>query len=139
MSEVLHVDKVCNTDVSKFLALGWAQLIMNGNGGRDCPFGWDNPAFYIKEDGLVVAALTYSYAEHNHSLLIRLGYVDASRRRKGLYRSLYEALLVKAKDLGAYEVRGITDSNNKEMQAVAIALGRVPENISFIQRLEDAL
>ncbi len=134
--EVKHLDKIINTDVSAFCARAWVYLLDKGWCDRDAPYSWDKPAFFIEEAGAVVAAMAYSYNTTNHNLFINLAYVHPEHRRKGLYRLLYEAVLAKAKELGAYEVSSCVDVENKDMQAVAVALGRTATYIGYSVRLD---
>ncbi|MEJ0047025.1 MAG: GNAT family N-acetyltransferase [Rhodospirillales bacterium] len=89
------------------------------------PVAWDHSAFLaVDDDDAAIAVLSYINQKWSNSLFIVIGYVIPSRRRTGIYRALWEAIVARAREMKIPKVVGATHPNNKAMRATARRLGR---------------
>lgn len=109
----------------------WNDLLQRGMTGGSILVDWEQCAFYAEEDGQVVGVLTYKVYDHDHSLYIAVGYVKPEYRKQGVYRSLWDAAVEKAREKSCTHVTGVTHWDNAEMQAVMKHMGREPRYITY--------
>ncbi len=101
------------------------------------------PAAYwvLEQDGAVQAQLmiTYEWSDWRNRIVwwIQSVYVWPEARGQGLYRKLYEALLVKAEAAGAAGIRLYVDTRNTRAQEVYTRLGMNGEHYRVFEKMFD--
>lgn len=69
-------------------------------------------------------------------LWVLLSYVDPTFRRRGIFKQMWEALEVRARELGVRRISGGVAIENGAMQAAALSVGRIGKFIEFQKEIE---
>lgn len=75
-------------------------------------------------DMLPVGVITFEHQEHAGKIWIYSGFVLPEFRGRGIYRAMWNELVLKAMDLKAAKIEGATHMRNASMRAVAKKLER---------------
>ncbi len=127
--KVLYVEKIAGHPVVPLLA-----RMMTDVGQYDVydvSLHWEQSAFYVEEDGVVVAALSFSSRQDRSQYFIQTAFVDPAYRRCGYYRAMFEALVELAKSKKVLSIAGIVAWGNAVMQTTAESVGRRPIGITY--------
>lgn len=116
--------EISRTDAVQLALEGHAWLIRQGLSEAIPQIGWDSSAIVGYVDGFAQGVITFSHTKWAKQIDISVGYVREGKRGLGLYRAMWDALVVQARALGAPVIMGNTDVHNEEMRAVARELGR---------------
>lgn len=100
-------------------------------------------AYWVLEQGGAVQAqlmITYEWSDWRNRIVwwIQSVYVWPEARGQGLYRKLYEALLVQAQTAGAAGIRLYVDTRNTRAQEVYTRLGMNGEHYRVFEKMFDA-
>lgn len=90
---------------------------------------WNNSAILGRVDGELAGVITFTHTKWAKQFDISIGYVRPRYQGRGLYRAMWNALVVKAQDLSAVSIQGNTSIKNDHMRAVAEALGRIERGV----------
>ena len=129
MLEVEHVDGISGHEVIPVLAKCMVEV--GQYGAYDPSIHWEQSAFYVHSAGDIIAALSYHKLQDKSAYWIDAVYVETDRRRDGIYRAMFDALVARAKENGVREVRGAVAWENHPMRAVALAVGRTPIGVTY--------
>jgi GNAT superfamily N-acetyltransferase len=135
--KIHHLEKLNESKAMPLAVEGWKNLLDRGMTSYSALVHWDHKAFYAEEDGAVIGLLTYEYSEWTNRACVVLGYVAPEHRKKGVYRALWEALVLLGKEKGWQKITGTTHVKNHDMATVMAALGRKPEYVSFSYSLSE--
>ena len=110
---------------------------------------WNQQALTAWLGNEIVGILTYQDEDWRNEFAVILGYVVPHHRNQGIYRALWEALIIRARDAGRPRIIGGTSPHNTTMLSTMEALGRrafqilfafdVPESTEPFVRLDLAL
>ena len=92
-------------------------------------------AIVAKDNDKLIGFIAYDY--NDAYLSIYLGWVDIDYRGKGIYKQMYNDLVVVAKDLNMVQIDGWIHKDNESVIKVMEKLGRVPEHIQYVHYLKD--
>ena len=92
---------------------------------------WDQNAFVAFEGDKPVGVLVWSKAEWQKEVCVIFGYVLSEFRRRGVYRSLWDALVARAVELKMHHIRGETRLENQAMRRVAKSQRRAEQSVSL--------
>ena len=110
------------TPAFALIAEGWNELVQEGltpDMRGDCPVSWTNSViFAARDDGEIVGVVCYNPCDVTKSFVVSLGYVEPTSRKQGVFRELWAALVVKAKE--AHVARVVVDVSVQNSAALAI-------------------
>lgn len=125
--KVRYLRKIGGTPVEALAHYAILENIENGwrNPERTIPgTGWDKEAVYIEVAGIPVAMLGFGRSEWNRTINTQWSYTLPAYRKKGLNRSLFDALKHIAKRDGYHTItRGTHPANTKMVEAFKAAGG----------------
>ena len=110
---VEYVSRIDGTKVLPFIIDAYVSLRKSGHiDPLSCPVTGREEAFYLENRGRVVACL--SFARDDDSFVVNMGFVLPAHRKQGMYRTLWERLVVEArkrklKAIVGYHAPGNTD------------------------------
>lgn len=116
-----------NTPALPLLVRGWAELIESRLVLNQIMVNWEHDALVAWREGpdpIPVGVMSYHYADWTKEVHIPLGYVVPQFRRQGVYRALWDTLVVRAHELGAVLITSSTAAGNHAMRDCAAQLGR---------------
>ena len=97
--------------------------------------GWDTNAIVARvgrDEQMAVGIITYSYLNYCARLDIGVGFVVPDFRRRGVYRAMWDEIVLEAQRLKATKILGTTYIKNDRMVKVAVALGRRAESYNLV-------
>jgi GNAT superfamily N-acetyltransferase len=110
---------------------GWLDLNERGLGEPVLNLSWDANVIGAFDGETCVGVIVWQHVKWSKQIFIDLSYVDPAARRHGVYRAMWDALVVKAQEIGVAFIYGITDAANEAMRAVAKEVGREECGISL--------
>ena len=126
--KIVHSKQAANTAAFALIAEGWNELVQEGftpDGQGFCPVEANDQVFYAeREDGEIIGVLAYQHYEPLGQFYVKLGYVEPTSRRQGVYRALFEALLKRAVADKISRITSTVAVDNVAMQEVMKRLGR---------------
>ena len=129
--EVLEYDGLNNTPAVNLIAMAQVELLANGYGPRELQGAWDQQALVAipvasayRHPHQAVGLITYSHEKWRKLIWIHLGYVAPEFRGRGVYRLLWDRLVIAARKAKALEIHGGTSVKNSAMLECARKLGR---------------
>lgn len=117
-------DRLNFTPALPLAVYGWAEMLENGLALPEVLINWENHAIVSLMEDKPVGVIVWTKAEWKSEAYINLGYVLPAYRRRGVYASLFGALIERARDLKLNHIRGGTKISNHAMRAVAEKQGR---------------
>lgn len=123
--ETKFCDQINRTPAVELALRANAELIAAGLAEPLNMVSWDNKAIIGFVDGAPVGVITFYHIAYAKQLDIQIGYVLPTSRGQGVYRAMWNALVVKARELNALVIQGNTHLDNAPMRAAAKALGRI--------------
>lgn len=124
-----------NTPALALAMHAWADLEERGLGDGSMSVYTSLNAFvaYANNGSDVVPAgvLTFEHQEHANKIWIYSGFVLPQFRGAGIYRSLWNELVLKAMELKVAKIEGATHMRNTAMREVAKHLGRTETYVVF--------
>lgn len=139
MIKIEHVDQIGGTPIIAFAVKAWMDELQAGLIDDTVQaVNWDDRAAVAYEDVLLgpVGIITYSKSDWLKKTNIKLGYVRPEHRQRGVYRKLWDALVVKSRELGMLAIDGSTHVDNSVMRKVAERLGRTEHSINLSFKLQ---
>lgn len=115
------------------------ELIENGWGLDELNLGWDNNCIVATEGGEPVGIMVWIDQKHVRGIWLTLSYVVPRRRRQGIFRAMWEALVEKAREKNVVEIQSSTNVGNAPMRAAAAKVGRVEQQIQMVYRIPAAV
>jgi hypothetical protein len=132
MIQTRHYEGINHTPAVELLVRAQSELLRDGLVIPQVMIFWDDRAVVaFSEDDRAIGVISYA-KPWGRELDIRLGYVLPEHRRLGVYRLMWDALVVKARELGATSIVGATRAENTAMRRTAAALQR--EELGIILR-----
>ena len=111
-----------NTPAFALIAEGWNELVQEGftpDGQGSCFVEPEDQVLYaVREDDEVIGVLAFRHFEPLGMFYVKLGYVEPTSRRQGVYRALYEALLDRAAKQKVFRVTSTVHVDNVAMHEV---------------------
>ena len=114
--------EIDGTPAVRLAAKAWYELISNDNDHNEVSVFRDDPVFYAKLDNKVVGFLHYYVV--GSTCVVLLGYVESEYRNQNIYKSLWNALVERAKKKGWKRIQGGVSLYNTLMQHVCEKLDR---------------
>jgi len=121
---VHHYDGVPRTPALLLALKGNVEIVEAGFAVPAVHFNWDSKAVVASIDGVPCGVITWNHTEWMKQVDITVAYVLPEYRRRGVYRAMWEALVEKAKVVGALEIMSNTAVANAPMRGAAAAVGR---------------
>ena len=121
---ISHHDGINHTPAFAIALEGHLALIREGLAPEAQIVSWDDQAILATIDGEPVGVMLWRKPDHWRDVTLDLGYVRPAFRRLGVYRAMWDALVVCAQDCGARRITSVTSVDNADMRAVAVKLGR---------------
>ncbi|MBY0559991.1 GNAT family N-acetyltransferase [Hyphomicrobium sp.] len=135
MSKIVYNRSCANTDAFALLVEGWNELVQDGftpDGLASPPISAEKEVlFAVSKEGDIVGTIAFDYVAGRDALVIALGYVEASSRRKGVFTELYAALKARATEAGVKRILIPVAPNNAVALAVLAKLGSVAESVLY--------
>jgi RimJ/RimL family protein N-acetyltransferase len=126
--KVVYSKQASNTASFALIAEGWNELVQEGftpDGQGFCPVDGNDQVLYAeREDGEIIGVLAYQHYGPLGQFYVKLGYVEPTSRKQGVYRALYEALLKRAATDKIGRITSTVSVENVAMQEVMKRLGR---------------
>lgn len=138
--EVKFYDGLYQTPALELAVRGWLDCVERGFGEGALNIGWDQKAYVafaptnLSERGrgmVPVGVCTFEYMAPFKKVWIAQSYVIEPYRGLGIYRMLWERVVLKAIELKAVKVESGTHPLNTTMRAIARKLGRVETGITL--------
>ena len=126
---IIHYTGLNRTPVLSLAVRGWLALIESGHCSNTIQIAAEHNAFGAVISDQVVGVLTYRHVPALKELAIGIGYVVPEFRRHGIYDHLWEALVIKARELDSVHISSATFLGNTAMRSVARAQGRVESQV----------
>ena len=131
-----HVEKINGTRFMGYVIKAHGDMIRANEAAAEyLNINWDDQGFFAVEEktGAIVGMITFGNEVPNYQqgLWIKLGFVTAGHRGRGVYRALWDRLVVFAQNKGVLTIDGTTHSSNVKMRAVAAKLGRIEHAIQL--------
>lgn len=117
-------DGINHTPAVELLARAQYELIRDRLVFPNVLMFWDDQAIVGFLEDQPVGVISFSNTSWTRTVDIKLGYVIPEHRKLGVYRAMWEALVVKAQELKASQIVSTTHINNAPMLATSDALGR---------------
>ena len=125
--------RASSTAAFALLVEGWNDLVQEGftpEGVAMSPVQADDEVLYaISAEGDIVGAMAFQVEED--SVWINLSYVEASSRKRGVYRELFAALLKLARERNVAKITSEVATGNKIMQLVLRRMGRAAVSVTY--------
>jgi L-amino acid N-acyltransferase YncA len=126
--KIVHSKQASNTAAFALIAEGWNELVQEGFTpdwqGFSPVDATDQVLYAEREDGEIIGVLAYQHYEPFGQFYVKLGYVEPTSRKQGVYRALYEALLKRATPDKVSRITSSVHVDNVTMQEVMKRLGR---------------
>jgi GNAT superfamily N-acetyltransferase len=123
--EIRHVETISRTPALTLAVRGWHDLVMNGAHDGGVLVGYDHKAILaVDDDGTPVGVLTWSDQEWQNAVWVNLAFVIPERRRQGVHKAMFAALVVKARELKRPVILSGTTLDNQPSRAMMDAEGR---------------
>jgi predicted GNAT family acetyltransferase len=117
------VPRIDGTKVLPFIIDAYVSLRKSGHiDPLSCPVTGREEAFYIEIRGKVVATL--SFARDDDSFVVNMGFVLPPYRKQGMYRELWERLVVEARKRKLKAIVGYHAPGNMDILEFNKHLGR---------------
>lgn len=129
--EIKHFRQISGSRAMEIAIEGEAFLHAQGFSSPHLHVQWNHEALVADVDGEAAGILVYADVDWKNEVWVVLGYVRPHFRRRGIYRALWEALVVRARQAGRPRIGGDTSIKNKAMQQTMEALGRRPVAIIY--------
>jgi hypothetical protein len=127
MIEIKHYDGPNHTRAVPLIAAAAHELECSGWSSGNLIGSWDHQVILAISDSVeAVGVLTWDHQKWSRTIWVTLGYVVPHFRKSGVYRRMWDELILKARELGVPEIQGGTHVGNKPMLDCATRLGRVP-------------
>ena len=128
-----HLKTLSGSPAMSIAVAGWKDLIDRGLMEENTfLLGWDNQVIVARcPSGQIVGVLIYADIVWQQKLQVVLGYVVPRFRNNGVYRQLWQALILQAQELGWLRIEGATHTRNVWMKAVMRQLRREPSHIIY--------
>ena len=96
--------------------------------------GWGTSAMvaHVGRDMLACGIITFNHAEWDNRFDIGVGYVMPDYRRRGIYRLMWDELVLEAQRLKVARIYSAVKISNASMMKVATALGRHAESFNVL-------
>jgi GNAT superfamily N-acetyltransferase len=135
--EIKHYDGINYTPAIQLIVEAQADLLRTGKSEPLLSALWDNQVVAAFEGDYCIGVITWNYSAWVKTASINIGYVDKNYRRKGIYRMLWDELVIKAREKGAVNITGSTHLDNAAMRAAAKALGRIESSVNLLYRIPE--
>lgn len=110
---------------------GWLALIEADHCSNYVQITADQNAFVAFEDGVAAAVLTYRHEPALKQIEVGIGFTLPDYRARGLYNSLWAALVAKAKEIDAVHIASAVFLDNTAMRSVAQNQGRIERTVTL--------
>lgn len=123
-----HQEKLSQSEAYGYCVIASAEEVQSGTGSwQEVAFNWDNQAVVARnESGQIVGVIAWMKQEYLLKCYINQSWVSPAYRGKGVYRRLYKALIVKARQQGCKIIASGIFAGNKRMIQLALKQGRKP-------------
>ena len=121
-----HYESLPYTPAIALALEGWHELAQAGHCDPGGIFvAWDHHAI-VAFDKLdhPLGVLTFTKQDWNRTCFVVIGWVLPAHRSRGVYRAMWDKLVVLAQEWKFARIEGTTAIENDKMRAVAKALGR---------------
>lgn len=129
--KILHFDGINQTAAFAIALEGHLALIREGLSQPAQIVSWDDRAIVAMIGDEPAGVMNWREVKHWREVSLDLGYVRPAYRRRGVYRAMWNALVVKAAEVGARRIIASTHVDNAAMRATAAKLGRYEAAVSL--------
>lgn len=121
------VDQIGGSRATPIAVAGWHYLHQNGLVNNNTwAVNWDDEAIIgVNLADRPIAILIFSHQKWLKTIYVKLGYVEADFRRKGVYGKLWEKLVEIAQERNVPYIEGATMLQNAAMRSQAKQMDRV--------------
>lgn len=126
-----YLDGCNNTPVVPIYFQAMAELTIAGHNHKCVSFNYDQKAIVALDGPVIVGLMLIEDCKWKNSLMVVLGYVVPTYRRKGIYTELWNRAVEKAQELERVLIEGATYIDNRVMQAVMDKHGRKAVSINY--------
>lgn len=129
--KIIHLDQLGGSDYIKFAIEAHVDLLRTNMASPNViQIFWENRAVVATdEDNVAIGIIVYTKQNWQKIYSIHIGYVLPGFRETGVYKSMWNALVQKAKEDKINEIVGTTKMENHQMRSAALALGRKENGI----------
>lgn len=126
--KIEHLEKLSHSEAYGYCVIAQAEEMQSGNGSwQEVAFNWDNQAVIARnESGQIVGVIAWMKQEYLLKCYINQSWISPGCRGKGIYRRLYKALIVKARQQGCKVIASGIYTGNERMIQLALKQGRKP-------------
>lgn len=124
--KILHFDEINNTLAVPVALDAWHALRQQSLCQRFVLVAWDDSALVAVsgEHDFPLGILTYRVAKWRKVIELQIGFVYPEQRRRGVYRALWNELVIRGRMAGVASIESGTAATNEPMRAALAALGR---------------
>jgi len=132
-SQVVFYSQLNNTPALTLALCAWLDIEGRGLGdGTMSVFSSSNALVGFAENGrdrVPAGVITFQHIPEGDKVWIYQGYVLPEYRGRGIYRAMWNELVLKSLELKVSKIEGATHVRNKAMRDVARKLGRTETHI----------
>jgi GNAT superfamily N-acetyltransferase len=121
---ICQYDGINNTPAPALIAQAWTEMLTAGTVSNETVSSWDNQALVAFYGEAPAGLLTYDHVKYRKLVWIQLAWVAPAFRRLGIYRKLWDRVVIEARRLEAVKIQGGTALNNTVMREAARKMGR---------------
>lgn len=129
--EYEFIDGCNNSPVVPYYLKAMHELHQDGLNHNCVSFNYEQKAFIAKLNDEVIGLILIDDAKWKNSLIVVLGYIDSTHRRKGIYSELWRRVVKYAQELERRIIEGSTSLSNPIMQSVMLSQGRIATSINY--------
>lgn len=150
--DVKFYDGLFNTPALELAIRGWCDCVERGLGDGTLSVSWDQKAYVVSgpanlsapgRDMMPIGVITFDHLPGFKKVWISQSWVQPEYRGLGVYRMMWERVILKAAELKAVKIESGTHMNNTTMRSIARKLGRSETGITLTydvpQELIDAV
>jgi RimJ/RimL family protein N-acetyltransferase len=137
--EIKHYEGINYTPAFPLALKGNFELFTAGFSQPCQTISWDMNAVSAEVDGKAIGVIVWSKIAHMKEAFVNLGYVLPASRNQGIYRKMWDALVIRAQEEKLDHISGTTHVLNESMRAVARSLGRREEGVTLFFQLSHTI
>lgn len=133
--DIVHYNGINYTPIVTLIAKAQLNLLLDGMSEPLISIFWDDDLIAAFVENKPVGFISYKYSEYIKTVNIHIGWVEPEYRRTGIYRQMWDELVIKSRDLKAKHIMSTTHLKNHQMRATAKKLGRNEISINLSYKL----
>lgn len=130
---IYHMKQINGSPEMGYAAHVFAMML--GQNQCDARFNmlhWEDEAIVFRDTSNNIAGIiTFMEEKYNKRIWIKLGYVNQDTRAKGVYRAMWDKLVLIGRERDFTSIGGSTHIDNLVMRAVAKSFGRTEISVTL--------